>query len=131
MTEKILGYVLLVAGIIAISLSGVNVYQVFSKRIKPVQFFDFKGISLDTSQIIANSLPPEAALMMQQGNTKAVPTEIIPGDILNDSSNLFAHLMLMGFIASLGFKVGQLGTYLMRPIEVKVKGQLEPVKTTG
>lgn len=116
MSEKVIGYILLVFGIITIIFSGYSVYSVFTKRAKPVQLFTFKGIGLDANQLISNSLPPEAATLLKPGNKQ----EIIPADLLNDSSNIFAHLLLMGFIGSVGYKIASLGVQLTRPIVVKL-----------
>lgn len=124
MTEKIIGYLLLAIGIITILFSGFSVYNVFTKQSKPVQLFNFKGIGFDTSQILSGALPPEFANQIPK-NSKAAQTELIPPDLLNDSSNIFAHLMLMGFLASVGAKIAGIGTQLVRPIVVKLKAKDE------
>ena len=120
MSEKIIGYILLILGLIIIFFSGFSVYQVFTKQAKPAQLFNFKGIGLDTSSIISNSLPPEFAQMVPK-NSGGATQEIIPPALLNESSNIFAHLMLMGFLMSLGAKIASLGIQLVRPIVVKLK----------
>lgn len=119
MTEKVLGYILLGAGVFTLLFAAFNIYQVFTKQIRPVQVFNLKGISLDTSKIMENSLPPEFAGLMQ--SNKPSSQEIIPAQMLNDSSNLFAHLLFMGFIASIGVKLATIGTQLIRPIVVKLR----------
>ena len=89
MTEKILGYILLGLGIMTIIYSGLNVYAVFTKQTQPVKLFNFKGIGLDTSQILATSLPPEAAQFLKQNPDKPAPSEIISAELINDTSNIF------------------------------------------
>ncbi len=130
MSEKIIGYSLLIIGILVIVFSGVNVWGVFTKKTQPVQLFNFKGVSLDLGGVISQSLPQEAKGLVKP----SVPTEIIPPDLINDSSNIFAHLVLMGFIASIGFKLASLGVMMVRPIVVKLKAKEEiptqPVTTT-
>lgn len=128
MTEKIIGYVLLIIGVVIIIFSAISVWGVFTKKTQPVQLFNFEGISLDVGGIVqqnlSQSLPPEAAgLLKQQASSQ--PTEIIPPDLINDSSNIFAHLILMGFIASIGFKIASLGVMLVRPVVVKLKAKEE------
>ena len=123
MTEKILGYILLGLGIMTTIYSGLNVYAVFTKQTQPVKLFNFKGIGLDTSQMLASSLPPEAAPFLKQNPDKPAPSEIISAELINDTSNIFAHLMLMGFIASVGAKLANIGAMLVRPIVVKLKAK--------
>ena len=129
MTEKILGYLLLTIGIITIVLSGASVYSVFTKKSTPVAVFNFKSISIDMGQLlpsnlsIPENLPPEVASLLKsedQPTNKTQKAEILPAEILNTTSNLFAHLLLMGFIASIGFKLASLGIMLVRPIKVKL-----------
>lgn len=123
MTEKAIGYFLLVLGILVIIFSGFNVYQVFTRQVKPVQLFNFKGIGLDTSQMLRDSLPPEAGQLLQSNQRSSATTEIIPAELINQTSNVFAHLMLMGFLASIGAKLANLGVMLVRPIVVKLKAK--------
>lgn len=125
MSEKIIGYILLAVGIMTIIFSGFSVYTVFTKQARPVQLFTFKGISLDASQLLSTNLPPEATQLVKPGGTQ----EIIPASLLNDSSNIFAHLLLMGFIGSVGYKIASLGVQLTRPIVVKLKTQEATPKT--
>lgn len=107
MTEKITGYCLLVFGIFLILGSALSVYRVFTNQARPVQVFNFEPISLDLGQ----SLIP-------------IPkAQIISAAMLNDTSNLAAHLFLMGFIASVGQKLASLGIQLIRPIVVKLNEQ--------
>lgn len=99
MTEKVIGYSLLAVGVLVIIFSAVNVFFVFTGQVKPVTFFQFSGVSIP-----------------QLG-----PTEIIPAAMINDSSNLAAHLFLVGFFASIGQKLAFLGVQLVRPIIIKSK----------
>ncbi len=122
MGEKITGYLLLIAGLVVMFYCGYNVYQVLTRKSQPVQFFNFKGISINTNQILTGSLPPELKQYIQQdSSTSGQISEIVPAQILNDSSNLFAHFMLMGFFTSIGYKIASLGVMLVRPVVVKYK----------
>jgi len=108
MSEKIVGYLLLAAGLIAIVLSAANVYQVFTKRLQPIPLFTLSPVSLDLGQLV-----PGAPV----GASKA---ELFPASDLNFISNLTAHYLLMSFFISVGAKISSLGINLLRPIEVKV-----------
>lgn len=109
MNEKIIGYALLAIGLVIITFAGVNVYQVFTHRILPVQLFSFQGISLDAGQLFDPGTKQQASL------------QLISPEMINQTSNVFAHLFLMGFVASIGFKIANLGVGLLRPLEVKLR----------
>ncbi|MCH7730710.1 hypothetical protein IID21_04330 [Patescibacteria group bacterium] len=121
MTEKVLGYILIAAGLMAIVYAVLNLFSVFYGKTQPVQLFNFSGISLDVAQLVPQNLPPEASGLIQEQPSGPQKTEILPANILNQSSNIFAHLLLMGFLASAGQKVASIGTSLVRPINVKLK----------
>lgn len=121
MPEKIIGYALLIIGIVIIVFSAISVWGVFTKKVQPVQLFNFKGVSLDLGGVISQNLPQEAKSLVKP----SAPTEIISADFINDSSNIFAHLILMGFLASIGFKLASLGVMMIRPIVVKLKAKEE------
>lgn len=104
MTEKIVGYSLLVFGVFLIIISAVNIYLVFSGQTQPIQIFHMTGVSFDLGSSLGVKMPA---------------TEIISAKDINQSSNLFAHVVLMGFIASTGQKLASLGVQLVRPIVVK------------
>lgn len=111
--EKTLGYVLLSIGIVIIVFSAINVFQVFTKQIQPIQLFAFPAIGLDASTLLGGE-----AGQLARGNKM----EILPASVLNESSNIFAHMFLMGFFATIGHKIASLGIMLVRTIEVKVRG---------
>lgn len=140
MTEKIVGYGMLTGGLLTIILAGLNVFGVFTGRIQPVTLFRFQGISIDSSQLVnqtynldTEGLPPEQVALLEQifDQQKAAPPqkiEILPAEILNQTSNVFGHLILMGFIASIGYKVAGLGVLMIRPIVVKLKEDKVPTQ---
>lgn len=109
MNEKVLGYILLITGIAVIFFAGFNVYMVFTKQMLPIQLFSFPSVGLDAAALLDAKAPP--------GGPKV---EILPANVLNETSNIFAHMFLMGFMATLGHKIASLGTQLVRPIVVKV-----------
>ena len=121
MTEKVFGYLLIALGILIILFSTISVFDVFTRKAKPVQLFNFKGIKFDMSQMLIASLPPETAALLPQNRNEAKGVEIIPAQLINDTSNVFAHLLLMSFIAGIGSKLANIGVLLVRPIVVKLK----------
>lgn len=126
MCLKIFGFFLLFAGIVLIIYAALSTYQVFSKKASPINLFSFSGISMDPSQFIPqSSINPEISQLLKQsqGIQTSKKTEMIPADLINDPANIFAHLMLMGFLATIGFKLASLGTMLVRPIVVHLKAK--------
>lgn len=128
MSEKIIGYLLLAIGLTVILYSAVSVYMVFTKKSEPVKLFNFSGVSIDTADLLGENMSQEQKQLAKEQLGDA-SVEIIPSNLLNDSSNIFAHLFLMGFVASIGYRLGMLGIYLLRPIKVNLKeAKPEPPK---
>lgn len=115
-TEKTIGYSLLIVGLIAIFYSTFSVYTVFTGMNQPFNLFSFDAIKIDLSKFIIQS-PSEAELTQ----------DIVPSDVLNKPMNYIGHLMLMGFLASAGLKIATIGTTMLRPIKVKVTEQKKSV----
>lgn len=118
MTERVTGFILLTVGILIILFSAFGVYNVFSGRQKPFPLFNMPGISIDASSIVGSDLPPGASSSLKPGGSKI---ELVQAQVLNDSSNILAYLFFMGFVASIGYKIGALGAMLARPVVVKLK----------
>lgn len=142
MSEKIAGYFLLFLGLGVIVLAGMSVWQIFTKKMKPVQIFNFPGISISTAQtttagsINTTGLTDEEAELLEniirQEELKApAKMEIIPGETLSQTTNLLAHVILMGFVASIGYKIAGLGVLMLRPIVVKLKEQKQWLEGKG
>ncbi len=131
MSEKIIGYLLLISGIVIIAFAAINVYWVFTGVTRPVNLFKFDGISIDTKAISNTPNIDTSNLSAQQAEIigqifkedpdKPTKIEIIPADIINQTANVFAQIILMGFIASIGYKIAGLGVLMLRPIVVKLK----------
>lgn len=125
MIEKIIGYILLVFGITVILYSAFNTYLVFTKQQAPIDLFNFSGISMDLSKFIPSTgIPAEYSQALKQTKTaNSGNTEFIPPNMINQTSNIFAHLMLMGFLASIGYRLASLGINLIRPLVVHLKAK--------
>lgn len=116
--EKLVGYSLLLVGIVTIIFAAFSAYTVFTKQTKPVQLFNLPAPKLDVAQMMSGSLPPELRGMIDSSqNTQ----EIISQETINQPLNLYAHLFLMGFVANIGHKIASLGVMLIRPVIVKMK----------
>ncbi|MBU0569957.1 hypothetical protein KKB40_04215, partial [Patescibacteria group bacterium] len=55
------------------------------------------------------------------GDQKAMSSELVKPELINQPLNLSAHLFLMSFLVNAGFKIASLGNQLLRPIRVKLK----------
>lgn len=129
MTEKITGFILVAVGILIILFSAYNVIGAFTGRTEPSDIFGFSGIGLDLGNFMLGEASPEEIAMIKDQNPN-LKAELIEGDVLNKPLNLFAHLMLWGFISSIGFKIAQIGATILKPIKVHLKESsvLEQVK---
>lgn len=128
MDTKVTGYGLLVIGIGLIVWATISVYGVFTGRAAPYKLFEFDGIGLDLSSLVPaptidSSQPPEVrGLPTEYGPQvpSSQKTEVVPPNLLNDTTNVFFHLVLMGFVSGAGFKIASLGTQLVRPVKVNL-----------
>lgn len=114
MSERITGFFLLFVGIFFVIGCSLNVYFVFTKQLKPVELFKYSGISIDPSAMMP-------ALPNNSSPSTVKPVEIVSAAMINDSSNLLAHIFLMSFLSGAGFKIASLGIQLLRPIKVNLK----------
>jgi hypothetical protein len=124
MSEKVIGYGLLSLGVIIMLLCSINVVLVFNKKIEPVKLFNYEGVSLDLSSFIpSNGLSDQIKALSGQKAVEPKKSEIISSAMINDTSNLAAHVFLMGFLVGVGYKIASLSIQLLRPIEVKLKAK--------
>jgi hypothetical protein len=111
MTEKVVGYLLLASGVIIILLAALSVYMVFTAKSQPASFIKPGPVVLDLQ------LPADPAGEM----TVNVPLDVSKIMPVAPLTNIFIHLMLMGFIASIGARLAGIGVNLVRPIIIKAK----------
>ncbi|MBI2028100.1 MAG: hypothetical protein HYT07_00690 [Candidatus Levybacteria bacterium] len=129
MNEKVSGYSLLLVGLLIMIFCVVNVFMVFTNKAKPFQVFNTESNSKSESSLNINDLLKQ----IQSGNQNAFDQsiqqpniDILPAEVLNQSLNLTTHFFLMSFILGFGYKLASLGTQLIRPINVKLKSNLDP-----
>lgn len=107
MTEKVIGYTLLILGLGIILFSALNVYRVFTKQTEAVKIFSAEKTATST-KISGSAIPMGPELLG------------LAPDTLNSSLNFTFHLLFMGFIAGIGYKLASLGVSLIRPSVVKL-----------
>lgn len=133
MTEKIVGYLLFIVGLLLVVYTAFDVYLVFTAKKMPIQLFQFPGISVDFTKLMPSAptdvsgLPAnidiakilsQVTAATQKGGQKQ---EMISAAMINVPLNYFTHLMLMGFLLNVGIKISGLGIQLIRPIVVKLR----------
>lgn len=121
--EKIIGYLLLALGLGTIVYSVFNVVGVFTGKNQPYQLFSFSSIGFDFSGLMAGQ-------PIAQSAETELKQDLFESDLINKPANITAHVVLMGFIASAGLKIGQIGTMLIRTIKVKLREERNPAPKT-
>lgn len=110
MSEKIVGYLLIVVGVVAIILATLSVFMVFTKQAQPVPFI------VPGPMVLNLQLPLDPA-----GGVVDVPIDLAQFMPVGPLTNIFIHLVLMGFVAGMGSRLAMIGTNLVRPIVIKTK----------
>ncbi len=120
MTEKIIGYLCLCIGILAICLAGYNGYQVFTGQIQPITAYEIGKTT------IGNTLPKISLQGSEQSSIASALTPMLQSTLnaaidksMEKPINITVHILLLGFFASLGQKLATIGTTLVRPIVVQ------------
>jgi hypothetical protein len=112
MNEKYLGYFLLLCGLGIMGFGAFSVYSVFTGQASPYMLFEFEAISVPLSALLGSELGASA---------EGLPdVDLFPADILNSTTNTLAHLLLMGFVVSIGYRLSMIGVNLIRPVVVKM-----------
>jgi hypothetical protein len=116
MAEKIIGYFVLSLGILIILFSAFNGLQLITRQAQPVQF-----ITLPTS---GSDLPLNLAGTQVNINPSSLFASLgLSSETINFTLNLALHLIILGFIAKMGFHLSSIGTQLVRPIVVDIKSK--------
>ncbi|HUW21387.1 MAG TPA: hypothetical protein VMW41_01835 [Candidatus Bathyarchaeia archaeon] len=137
-TEKIIGYFLLLVGIVTIVAGTFSLYQVFTGDRKAPRLFHVKmpAISLPGQQSLQLELPegmslpdglslPKNIASPQQDSSEM---KLLPDELVNDLTNMSLYFLLMGFVVSSGAKVASISVKLIKDIKVEVKEEkLKPV----
>lgn len=89
-------------------------YSVFSviRGGEPINVIEVPGIALDFSGFVGQEL---------ESSGKQLKSELVPAEVINKPINLLAHVILMGFMVNVGFKISSLGVQFLRPIKVNLK----------
>lgn len=111
MENKIIGYILVVVGILVIFLTASNVYNVFVNKAAPI-----------------NIVSEETLFGPKSEGPSALDALNISPSSLSHIANLTFHLLFAGFLINVGFRLASLGTMLVRPIVVDLQAKGLPKK---
>lgn len=120
--EKLIGYLLLAAGLLMILLSLFLVFNTLTGKFKPPQVSNYKLPPLElalptTIQVPEGTQLPEGL----QVPANATSTKLqIPNEIFNDLLGISFYYLLMMFLASTGYKVAGIGVKMIKDIKVKI-----------
>jgi hypothetical protein len=110
--DKIIGYTLLILGIILLLFSIFEMVNVYTGNASPPNLFNLSDVSLPTGQNGANSTA-------------------IQGTQLSLLPNLFFWFILMAFVMFVGGKIASLGVSMLKDIKVEVQNSLQAPKETN
>jgi len=109
MENKIIGYLMILGGVILILYTAFNVYNVFTKKVEPIKIVS------------------ETSLFMPQSIDKGSLVGSMNIDMKEISyiSNLAFTIVLAGFFLNVGYKLSLIGASLVRPVVVDIKTKTE------
>lgn len=123
--EKIIGYILLFAGLAMIFMAIFLIYNVLTGKSKAPNVVSYSLPPIDLAGL-NNQLQIPEGLQLPEGFQlpEATPSSAgkfqIPNELVNDSINTGLYFLLMSFILSAGSKVAGIGVKLIKEIKVKV-----------
>lgn len=132
MKERRTGYILLYSGIGTMLLAVVYIFLLFMSIVPPLPVFT----GVDELNSILNTAPLSNPYAIGPNQTaQPNPLAALSGIDLSRILNLTTTFFLMTFIITVGYKIGNLGVQLIRPINVKLRneatetGEKSPQKT--
>lgn len=123
--DKVVGYLLLIAGVFIIVMCGVNAYMVFTDQAQPVAIYKTSNSPQQIELPAPASGQPDIRAALQPILQNVISQSM--GSNMEKPINLTLHLLLVGFLASVGFKLGELGVMLIRPVVVHMKEQVQEI----
>ncbi len=116
MIEKIIGYILIFFGVAAIVLSGLNAFNILTRKSSPIEF---------VTKDIVSTISPSENLNNQVSLNQLLN---IDNETITLIINIGIHLLILSFVMKAGFHLASLGTMLVRPIIVDLNAKLPSKK---
>ncbi len=115
MTERKVGYILLVAGILIMIYSATQIITIFTGKAEPLQIIQYEMPKQTTT---SNSVLNQ----MQGGGSLPMP-QLFDSEAINEILNLSLYYFIMQFLMGLGYKFSSLGVSMLRPLVVQIKNK--------
>ena len=103
--ERIIGYVLVIIGLICILLAFISIYSVFTGAATPPEIFKMKNLEL--------TINPTGIM---KGTT---PVDLTIDSEMRKVVNMFLHYLFMAFVLMVGSKIGSIGVMFITGIRIK------------
>lgn len=113
MDTKLVGYSLLVVGLIIIAGLAFNLFSIVRGASTAPEYFSFPAISISSSALVPDA-PSESAQNL----------ELLPAKTINNTTNLAMHLFVLGLGVTIGARISQLGVEMLRPVKVVMRNQI-------
>jgi hypothetical protein len=110
--DKIIGYTLLILGVILLLFSIYEMVNVYTGNASPPNLFNLSDVSLSTGQ-------------------NGINATAIQGTQLSQLPNLFFWFILMTFVVFAGGKIASLGVNMLKDIKVEVQNSLQAPRETN
>ena len=104
-TNKVIGYVLLIIGILLIVFPLLQTYNIFTGKALPAQVFS-KPVALQVNE--------KVGALDIQGQIQNAMIKIIPIDFIDNTLNLTSWLLLMWILIYGGGKIADIGVKLIK-----------------
>lgn len=119
MVQKLIGYLLLMLGLFVMLICLSNIYGLYAKNIETVSFFDLDAIVLKNN-ISLDNFPENVRPLLQKSINETPPMVLMNKKDINDTTNFFAHIFLVGFIMNGGYLFAKIGTKMIREVHINV-----------
>jgi hypothetical protein len=125
-SEKVIGYFLLLMGILIIVFATFFALRVFSGKSEPYKVFEVQAPSIKIPSPSVDfdipegvDLPPGFSLNQQAASESEV--KILPDEVFNSLLNIGVFYLAMMFLASSGAKLADMGIKMVKDIKVHIK----------
>lgn len=125
MSERIIGYTLLAAGIIMIIITSFQIFSVFTGSATPIPVFKVEPAKITqkttTSDVLEKIQQGDFSELLNSGSGSIPGLEVISPEALYKMLNITVYYFLMMFLLNVGYKIASLGVQMVRPIKVEIK----------
>lgn len=125
MSEKLIGHLLLWIGIAIMIISLINIFLVFTGRLKPITVINLTSISkvapsggIDITTMFPNMAEEQREQIKAMGNIN--PVAGFSSEMMNEIISFSTHFLLLTMFMGFGHKLASLGTNLLKPVAITI-----------